>query len=106
MGLVIFSRLYCFILKWQLSPLLPLERLPVHLDCHLMWPPGLSRASRRLAALLRDGLGGCLRSTGTEVESRRWLQVGRRLSALGVVSISQPRERRVLLTTRRRPSVH
>lgn len=73
MGLIFFFlRVYCFILKWQLSPLLPLECLPVHLDCHSLWPPGLSGGSRRLAALLRE-------SRGAERQKQRWLWVGRRL---------------------------
>lgn len=73
MGLIFFFlRVYCFILKWQLSPLLPLECLPVHLDCHSLWPPGLSGGSRRLAALLRE-------SRGAERQRQRWLWVGRRL---------------------------
>lgn len=67
-----FLRVYCFILKWQLSPLLPLECLPVHLDCHSLWPPGLSGGSRRLAALLRE-------YRGAERQKQRWLWVGRRL---------------------------
>lgn len=72
MGLIFFSlRLYCFILKWQLSPLLPLECLPVHLDCHSLWPPGLSGGSRRLAALLRE----C--RAGREAEAEPKVAVGR-----------------------------
>lgn len=29
----------------------------MHLDCHSLWPPGPSGASRRLAALLRECRG-------------------------------------------------
>lgn len=59
-----FPRLYCFILKWQLSPLLPLERLPVHLDCLLTRPPGLGgppgagcSAQRRVGRGFQRGAG-------------------------------------------------
>lgn len=94
-GWLFFSRLYCFILKWQLSPLLPLECLPVHLDCHLVQPPGLSRAPRRLAALLRNGRGA-RRGPGSRARTRRWLWVDRRLSTVGLA----PSRVGVLLTTR------
>lgn len=100
MGLIFFFlRVYCFILKWQLSPLLPLECLPVHLDCHSLWPPGLSGGSRRLAALLRE-------SRGAERQKQRWLWVGRRLKHIKAGSQREERGHCFWLTPQRRPSVH
>lgn len=84
--------MYCFILKWQLSPLLPLECLPVHLDCHSLWPPGLSGGSRRLAALLRE-----YRGAERQKQNQRWLWVGRRLKHIKARS-QRERESTVLLT--------
>lgn len=59
MGLIFFKIVLFYFEVATFSSIALRARLPVHLDCHLMWPPGLSGASRRLAALLRDGLGGC-----------------------------------------------
>lgn len=79
-----FPRLYRFILKWQLSPLLPLEHLPVHLDCLLTWPPGLGGPPGRLLCSETGGKGVPERRRSRESARRGWLWAGRRLSALGV----------------------
>lgn len=89
MGLIFFfSRLYCFILKWRLSPLSSIERLPVHLDCPLggLWasagPPGGCCCAQRL---VRRGPG---EAGDADLEPRRWLQLGFR----GIESPLQKRE--------------
>lgn len=43
----------------------------MHLDCHSLWPPGLSGGSRRLAALLREY------RAGREAEAEPKVAVGR-----------------------------
>lgn len=100
MGLIFFFQdCIIFILKWQLSPLLPLERLPVHLDCHLIWPPGLGGAFRRPVALLRGGWEG-----GPERHRGRGRTQKAAVGGREASKHPQRRRRSALLATRRRPS--
>lgn len=64
-------------MKWQLSPLLPIEHVPVHLDCHLVWR-GVSAGSPGpgpLSSQGREGEGkgerdGAAREAETEPEGK------------------------------------
>lgn len=49
----------------------------MHLDCHLVWPLGLGRASRRLAALSDMGWEGARRGTRSRGRTQKVAAGGR-----------------------------
>lgn len=72
MGLIFFFSIVLFYFEVATFSSIALRVcLPVHLDCHSLWPPGLSGASRRLAALLREYRGA------REAEAEPKVAVGR-----------------------------